>query len=304
MILLWGIPSEPPVALAVAAARQFGLDHAVVNQRRAAEDDIVLDAAGGGWLRLDSVTIDLAEVTGVYVRIMDPHALPETRTGTAGGRDRSEAFHSMLLAWADTTDCRVANPTDAMASNGSKPYQAQLIGAAGFSTPPTLVTNDPREVLRFEAEHGELIFKSTSSERSIVRPLDAAAKQRLEFVRRLPVQFQRRERGTNIRVHVVGERVYSAAAATEALDYRYASHDNTEVELEAFDLPDEVAQCCVRLARSLRLPFCGIDLFHRTDGSWACFEVNPSPGYSWFQERAGLPIAEALVAWLAVSDGY
>ena len=30
-----------------------------------------------------------------------------------------------------------------MASNGSKPYQTQLIRAHGFAVPETLITNDP-----------------------------------------------------------------------------------------------------------------------------------------------------------------
>lgn len=300
MILLWGIPSEPPVQLAAEAAQRRGTRYAVVNQRHAAGDDIVFDAAtGSGRLFVDGHWIDLAEVSGVYVRIMDPHLLPEARTGTVEHRDRSAAFHAMLLAWVDQADCRVANPTNAMATNGSKPYQAQLIGAAGFETPVTLVTNDVRQVLNFEQEHGELVYKSTSSVRSIVRPLDDAARRRLPLLAHLPVQFQRRERGTDVRVHVVGDRILAAQAVTEAVDYRYASRDGEPLELRATALPEDVAARCRRLARLLGLPFCGVDLMRRADGTWVCFEVNPSPGYSWYEQQADLPISDALVAWLA-----
>ena len=59
------------------------------------------------------------------------------------------------------------------------------------------------------------------------------------------------------------------------------------------------ARRCVGLATALELPFCGIDLCHRPDDSWLCYEVNPSPGYSWYEEATGLPISDALVAWLA-----
>ena len=61
-----------------------------------------------------------------------------------------------------------------MASNGSKPYQAQLIQAAGFRVPRTLVTNDPDTVREFAAElRGEVIYKSASGARSIVRKLES-----------------------------------------------------------------------------------------------------------------------------------
>ncbi len=59
-----------------------------------------------------------------------------------------------------------------MRSNASKPFQAQLIAAAGFVVPDTLVTNDPEVVREFHAEHGRVIFKSTSGIRSIVRELE------------------------------------------------------------------------------------------------------------------------------------
>jgi glutathione synthase/RimK-type ligase-like ATP-grasp enzyme len=93
--------------------------------------------------------------------------------------------------------------------------------------------------------------------------------------------------------------VFAARARSEAVDYRYATRDGVDVTIEAVDLPDDVAGRCVGLAALLDLPFCGIDLRERPDGSWVCFEVNPSPGYSWYESAAGLPISRHLVMWLA-----
>jgi glutathione synthase/RimK-type ligase-like ATP-grasp enzyme len=302
VILLWGIPSEPPVRLAVEAAERAGLDHVLVNQRRAADDDLVWDPGDpvGGCLVVDRREIPLADVSGVYVRVMEAARLPEQRAAPTSHRAlRSAAFHAMLLAWVEQAPCRVANRTAPMASNGSKPYQAQLITAVGFETPPTLVTDDPGAVARFEARHGELVYKSTSSVRSIVRTLDRPARERLDRLRHLPTQFQRREPGTDVRVHVVGDEVLAARARTDAVDYRYARSDGLDVALEPADLPDDVARRCVALAGALGLPFCGVDLRERPDGSWVCFEVNPSPGYSWYETSAALPISDMLVRWLA-----
>lgn len=302
MILLWGIPSEPPLRLAVQAAERAGIEHVVVNQRRAADYDLVLDPVPptDGELVVDNRAVSLREVDGVYVRIMDPGLLPEQRHGAPRDRvDRSAAFHAMLLAWLEESPCRVANRTAPMASNGSKPYQAQLIRRAGFSTPPTIVTDDPVEVSRFEHRYGSLVFKSISSVRSVVRALDETSRSRLEHLRYLPTQFQRREDGADVRVHVVGDQVLAARAETTAVDYRYAGRDGLDVELEPVELPTELADRCVKLAAALELPFCGVDLRQRSDGSWVCFEVNPSPGYSWYEQEAGLPIGDTLVKWLA-----
>ena len=300
MILLWGIESEPPVRLAVEAAQRAGIAHVVLHQRTAADDDLTIDlAAGSGILTTRGQPIDLADLRGAYVRIMDPSRVPGG-DGTAERRARADALHEMLLTWVDSAPrgCRVANPTAAMATNGSKPYQSQIIAEAGFDVPPTLVTDDPAAVDAFEQQHGPLVYKSTSAVRSIVRPLDAEARQRIRRLRWLPVQFQRRETGVDVRVHVVGTRLLAARATTAAIDYRYAGRDGHDVSLQATDVPDEVAERCLVLSRRLGLPFCGIDLMERPDGSWVCFEVNPSPGYSWYEQSTGLAISDALVAWL------
>jgi glutathione synthase/RimK-type ligase-like ATP-grasp enzyme len=66
-----------------------------------------------------------------------------------------------------------------------------------------------------------------------------------------------------------------------------------------FDLPDAVAARCIGLSRRLGLPFCGIDFKVQPGGDYVCFEVNPSPAYSYYQEQTGAPISDALVRYLA-----
>lgn len=303
MILLWGIESEPPVRLATEAAERAGIDYIVLDQRTAADDDLAYEVGTGvGQLTTRGRTVDLADVHGVYVRTMEPGRVPGA--DRPDRRTRSDALHEMLLTWVDNppASCRVANPTAAMATNASKPYQAQIIASVGFDVPPTLVTDDPGALDAFERQHRSLVYKSTSAVRSIVRPFDSAARQRVGSLRWLPVQFQRREPGHDVRVHVVGTRLLAARATTDAVDYRYAGRDGQEVSLAAVDLGDDVACRCLALSQRLGLPFCGIDLMQRPDGSWVCFEVNPSPGYSWYAEATGLPIADALVQWLDHRD--
>ena len=72
-----------------------------------------------------------------------------------------------------------------------------------------------------------------------------------------------------------------------------------DADLTPTTLPDDVRQRCVDLARSLSLPFVGIDLRETLDGDHVCFEVNPMPGYSYFESSTGQPISEALVRLLA-----
>ena len=42
----------------------------------------------------------------------------------------------------------------------------------------------------------------------------------------------------------------------------------------------------------------GIDLRRTPSGEWCCFEVNPSPAFTFYQESTGQPIAAAIASLL------
>jgi D-alanine-D-alanine ligase-like ATP-grasp enzyme len=54
----------------------------------------------------------------------------------------------------------------------------------------------------------------------------------------------------------------------------------------------------VALSRALALPLAGIDLRRAPDGRWFCFEVNPCPGFTYYEAHTGQPIAAAIAALL------
>ena len=61
----------------------------------------------------------------------------------------------------------------------------------------------------------------------------------------------------------------------------------------------ENVERCRRLAAGVNLPVAGIDLRVTAKGEWYCFEVNPSPGFTYYQDATGQPIAEAIAQFLA-----
>ncbi|WP_103351560.1 RimK family alpha-L-glutamate ligase [Amycolatopsis sp. CA-128772] len=306
-VLLWGLPDEPPVDLVATELRARDADVVLVDSRAAARDtiDLRLDtgAGVGGVLRTHDRTVELARVTGVYVRPVEPELFPGLEPADlARARRFCDALTSFTELTGSSGQCRVANRLLAMGSNVSKPYQAQLITRHGFGTPSTLVSSDPAEVLAFAGRHGPLVYKSISGVRSIVTAFDPAADAgRLARVRWCPVQFQEQLDGPDVRVHVVGDRVFATEITTTAVDYRYARQSGTTATLRVHDLDPDVAARCVALAAALRLPFAGIDLKLVPDGRVVCFEVNPSPGFTYFEHGTGQPIAAALAAWLTGS---
>ncbi len=295
-----GLPGEGPTQLLLQALADEGIATLLLDQRRFDRTPLHsrIDESGDlGWACPDGQTlIALDSLAGLYLRPMDDLRLwpADPARGQAG-----QAWTQAWVEVAERLPGRVANRVSAMASNGSKPFQSQHLAAAGFSVPPMLISTEPQEVLDFEAEHGPLIYKSASGVRSIVRPLDAAAKTRLPQIRYCPTLFQKRLQGTNVRVHVIGETTFCTEIDSDGLDYRYASRDGGSTTLRNTTLDATTRWRCIHAAQALDLPFAGLDLMLADDGLSYCFEVNPSPGYSWYEDATGQPIARTLARWLA-----
>lgn len=303
VILLCGIPGEPPLRLVAEACAAAGVPTLLLDQRAFARYAVdVRVAAGGinGHLEVDGDRVPLSHVRGVYTRVVDWRVLPGVE-----GRDASDPtvrscreLHDRLLTWYENASIRVMNRAASMASNGSKPYQAQFIRRAGFAIPDTLVTNRPDEARAFLREHGRVVFKAISGERTIVTELRGRYVDDLDRLPRCPVQFQRYVDGVDVRVHVVGGDTFATRVDSRAVDYRYDRRAGGP-RLKEVALPDDVRRRCIDLACALDLPLAGIDLRFATGGEVYCFEANPSPAFSYYQEATGQPIAAAIVRWLS-----
>jgi glutathione synthase/RimK-type ligase-like ATP-grasp enzyme len=308
MILIAGIPSEGPVRLAIEAAAAAGADHVVLNQRQmhVSELTVDLDSSGAsGEIEVAGRRLALADIDGIYARIMDVGSLPEFRPRQRRSYEarlafeRACAFQAAFLDWVELAPCRVVSRPSDMTSNNSKPFQAALLERCGLTTPQTLITNDPAEVRAFASEHRRVVYKSISGTRSIVQTLDSRALTRLERVRALPTQFQAHVPGVDVRVHVAGRDVHATEIRSGAVDYRYAGRNGSDPVLTPHALPEHVAERCVAAAAALRLPLCGLDLRRTPAGEYVCFEANPMPAYSYYQLASGQPIAESLIGYLA-----
>jgi len=303
MILLWGVAQDNPLAEVRQALADLKEPTVFVDQRAVLETEIELraDASVEGVIRLRGEEIDLAQVTAVYLRPYNSDQLPIIRNTRADGSERHHALavDDALLCWAELTPALVVNRPSAMTSNNSKPYQLFLIRSFGFDVPDTLITTDPQAVREFWSEYGAVIYKSISGVRSIVSRLTSRDMTRLDRVTWCPTQFQQYIPGFDYRVHVVGDEVFACEVISDADDYRYAGQRATTAELRPYEIPAGIADRCRALVASLGLHVGGVDLRCRPDGRWFCFEVNPSPAFSFYQAATGQPISEAVAKLLA-----
>jgi len=285
------------------ALADMGAEHVIFNQRRFAESSFSFTLANGrlsGYLRISGRDYDLDAISGVYSRLTDENVLPELRSlpPEAPQRQQCHNLHDALSQWLEITPARVVNRTRPMCSNCSKPYQTQLIAQLGFNIPETLITNDPELVEDFYSRHERVIYKSISGVRSVVQELSLDDLTRLEKIRWCPTQFQVFIEGSNTRVHVIGQKVFATKIVSDITDYRYAQRQGGEIQMTAVNLSDDLSERCIRLAENLELPFAGIDLKITPEGKVFCFEVNPSPGFTYYEHHTGQPIASAVASYL------
>jgi len=303
MIVLWGIHGDEPMDLVRDALDRLSHNYVLVDQQNVCLTSLNMNIGKtvSGWIKTSGSLIDLESVTAVYLRPYDFRKMSAVQHEPEGSPLWLHALRleDAMWTWIEITSALVVNrPTVAM-SNNSKPHQAKLIQAAGLCVPDTLVTTDAEAVKEFWKLHGEIIYKSVSGVRSIVSRLSEDHRARLATIANCPTQFQEYIPGNDWRVHVVGDKVFSCEVLSNADDYRYPSRSGEVVQIVSRDLSEELKNDCLRLSKMLHLPLCGIDLRCTPQGDWYCFEVNPSPGFSYYEQVTGQPIADTIAQFLA-----
>lgn len=269
-VLLWGSLDDEPCARVAEALDEVDARYEVLDA-----DALPHVRVGDRALSIGCATLLFDDIRGIYVR-----------PATAQRALVAEA----LLALCDEQEANVVNRPMRMAANGSKPYQLAQIARWGFRVPETLVTTDADAVHEFWSRHGEVIYKSVSGVRSRVARLGAGHRSRLANVTTAPTQFQQYVAGVDHRVHVVGTEWFVTRIDSDADDYRYGNG----VAMRDVELPDDVAARCVAMSAGLGMTLTGIDLRRTHDGEWYCFEVNPSPAFTYYENATGQPIAAAI----------
>ena len=302
MILLWGLPEDDPLEAVFRVLQRSGAQVILVDQYEVLNSSLRLRVACEveGVLCVGTQEVRLEQISAAYIRPYDSTALLRGRAAHPRSSTYRHAmeFDACLRAWLEMTTACVVNPMSAMAGNNSKPFQATQIQAMGFRSPQTLVTSDPELALDFWERHSRVVYKSLSGVRSIVSQLSPAHMRRLDDIAWCPTQFQQYVSGTDVRVHIVGDRLFVCEIHSDADDYRYAGRHGLAVGMRPYDLPSDCANRCLELCQAMGLAVAGVDLRRTPDDQWYCFEVNPSPGFTYFQTQTGQAVDQAIAEFL------
>lgn len=299
-VLLFGYAHDPMVRDTISSLLKLKTDYALWSPRDLMNDcqlEILPEGIYGAAFFGDRL-IDIENVTGIFNRQSNVQLTPEYRALSSSDplTQHAEEASTRVNRLCDLAPCVVMNRPSSNGSNSSKPFQSILI-AEHFFVPHTCVTNDYEVAADFCNRVGKVIYKSCSGERSIVSELSSdELEEKRSIIRNCPVQFQELIEGRDIRVHVVGETTFATEVLSEATDYRY----DHNAKWKACQISDEIAEAAIALTKKLGLVLSGVDLRFAEDGRVFCFEVNPSPAFSAYQEATGQLISDEISIQLAL----
>lgn len=269
--------------------RRWLEDNTSANYIYLAQDDF-LNGWGISWsddqclIYVGKKRISVLEFSGIYARLAGP--------SSSKSRVEWERFE-LIASFLDNAPITVVNRPFLLRSNLSKPFQQMIISKSGLPTPKTLITNDANSAISFWNKQRSVIYKSTSSIRSIARELNRDDDP-METLSNCPTQFQERLMGDDVRVHVIGGKVFPVRIKSKRVDYRYADVEEKRPAYRVTRLPSYVRKKCISITNKLNLELAGIDLLHASDGKYYCLEVNPSPGYSSYEKKCNLEISSTI----------
>lgn len=247
----------------------------------------------------DGKETDLQRTRAVWWRRVrpfevDPAILQSDRRAFSAS-ETAQAINGML----DSLDCPWVNPREADAAAHHKPYQWSVAQRLGLEVPRTLITTRAEAARDFihAVRPGQVVFKAflaTIADWRETRLVEAQDLERLDLVRYAPVIFQEYISGVDLRITVVGKKIFAAE-----IDARHSSYPVDmrmvigEGTMRPVELPTELASKLLELQRRLGLVYGAVDMRRTEDGRYYFLEVNPAGQWLFVEQRTGQPIAQA-----------
>jgi glutathione synthase/RimK-type ligase-like ATP-grasp enzyme len=309
MILIVSSPHDPHATAVLAALHARGAEARILDLGRYPQHGALEmrfgDQPRARRLTVDGADIDLDAVRAVWWRRPQPYGLdpaitdPDSRTFTL-----HEVHEAIEGLWLTLDATWVNDPArDTMAAR--KLWQLDVARACGLAVPRTLVTSDPEAARAFITAQGEgrTVYKPfqgserTWRETRVLRPGEI---DRIDAVRHAPIIFQEHVDGDDLRVTIVGDRLFPAWIKPKPGAYTVDMRmELGEARIETCALPEPVEAGLRRLMDRLGLVYGAVDLKRRADGGHVFLEVNPAGQWLFVEDQTGQPIAAALADALA-----
>lgn len=189
----------------------------------------------------------------------------------------------------------------AKAKADSKLLQLKLAARCGLTIPPTLVTNDPRQVEQFATQHRSIINKSFHPMMWTSRTSDGGGQTYANYTSMVnidsldcaaievcPTIFQAAvEKALELRILLCGKTLFCVAIESQsdadaAIDFRAKQ---MSLPLREFQLPPDVRHRLLAFAEQIGVVFGSIDMILTPQGDYVFLEINEQGQFLWMEEN-------------------
>lgn len=248
----------------------------------------LLNAQVGWWRRIRAYGID-SKITNPEMRVF---AASETTQVIEGALD------SLHCKWVNDRS------NDAVAHH--KPYQWSVAQQVGLQLPKTFVTTNPARARAFIQSNERTVFKpflaaiESWRETRLIEPVDL---EKLDLVRYAPVLFQEYISGVDLRITVVGNKVFAAEIDAQHTRYPFDMRMVIgEAKIKAVELPSSLMDQILKLQQNLGLEYGAIDMRRTKEGDYFFFEVNPAGQWLFVEQYTNLKITQSMAELLMSHD--
>ena len=254
--------------------------------------------------------LEREHILAVWQGIVVGAGLPDMETGV---RETCVAASEIaFVGFLDGLQVFQLDPFWKTARADNKPYQLKVAQGLGLDLPETIVTNDPSAVRAFAKRCWPIVTKAliqqvssnpgVDTERAMffTTAMSAADLHDLDGLELCPMIFQEQiENGFDVRVTIVGNRIFSVAADANAqgdnVDWRRQSHALDRVPTwSTYDLPDGLGPRLLRMLDVYGLNYGAVDLIVTPEGRHVFLELNPSASFTYLGPSHAEPIAAAI----------
>jgi len=290
MISAYGLINDPTMRHFLDAARTRGVATRFVDLALAVECgwEIRLPPDERSWTNTPEGRIPLLNGLPAYCRLIDLGSI-ETQSAASW-----HAFTSALSGWLELDTGRVVNRPGHPQDNASKPLHEAILARMGLEVPPSFSGSGRSELIGF-AEQGPTIAKALCGQRTDCRRVTVEDFADYEDAQG-PVHLQRFVEGEDVRAHVIGESVLAVSVRSANVDYRL----DRSARFQEISLPNSLCRQLVAATAAHGFTFVGWDLRISSHACWT-LEMNPMPGYSYYDDKLNGAISDVLIDYLLES---
>ncbi|SBT90471.1 ATP-grasp ribosomal peptide maturase, SAV_5884 family [Streptomyces sp. DI166] len=250
-----------------------------------------------GTLSTPSRTADLAQVRSLYYRRPSGFAFPHLDKQDARFA-LTQARYGLGGVLASLPGCLYVNHPHRIGDAEFKPSGLAAAAAVGLRFPPTLITADADVARAFIKQYAPVIYKPLSAPlyridgvSCTVEVADVTAEEIGETALGTAHLFQRRiEKTADVRVTVIGDRVFPVRIDSGLLDWRT---DYSRLHYSVVTPPPGIAEALHAYLAHFGLVFGAFDFAIDRQGQWWFLECNPSGQWYWLEPETGLPMLAA-----------